>query len=77
MISEDNFHRAEKSAVKASEATIDQLLQDALAHLQNNNLLEAEDLYLRILNREPNHPYALHVLGVMNYQTGLTQRAVE
>ena len=77
MISEDNFHRAEKSASKASEATIDQLLQDALAHLQINNLQEAEDLYRQILNRQPNHPYALHVLGMMNYQAGHTQRAVE
>ena len=34
------------------------------------NLTKAKDLYRQILQVEPNHPIALHLLGVVAYQTG-------
>jgi protein O-GlcNAc transferase len=73
--------RAESSAAAAStasataEAAADQtpvpvLFDSALAHHQAGRLPEAEALYRAILARQPAHGDALHLLGVMAYQTG-------
>jgi tetratricopeptide (TPR) repeat protein/SAM-dependent methyltransferase len=52
-------------------------LEKALQHHQAGRLEDAEALYRRILEGDPNQPEALHWLGVMELQQGHCQRAVE
>jgi len=52
-------------------------LQSALAHHQAGRLPEAEAIYRQILKAQPNHPDALHLLGMIAYQTGKNDIAVE
>jgi len=49
----------------------------AVAHLQAGRLVDAEGLCRRILNRVPNHPQALHLLGTVLRQAGRHGEAVE
>jgi protein O-GlcNAc transferase len=48
--------------------TLDQAIQDAIAHHQAGRLQEAEHLYRAILQAQPNHPDANHNLGVLAMQ---------
>ncbi|WP_325169496.1 tetratricopeptide repeat protein [Azospirillum agricola] len=50
---------------------------DALRHHQEGNLAEAEPLYRMVLDAEPAHADALHLLGVLKHQIGESQEAVE
>lgn len=43
-------------------------LQAGIEHQQNNEFSEAEKYYKDILNHHPDHPDALHLLGVLAYQ---------
>lgn len=52
------------------------LLQAALRHQQSGQLREAEVLYKQILRADPNHPDALHFLGLIAQQVGKTDAAV-
>ena len=52
-------------------------LEQALQHHKAGRLKEAEAIYREILAREPTHPDALHWLGVMAYQLGQHETAVE
>jgi predicted O-linked N-acetylglucosamine transferase (SPINDLY family) len=51
-------------------ATISQALSIALAHHQAGRLVAAEQIYRQILQAEPQHADALHLLGVMSHQAG-------
>lgn len=51
--------------------------QDALEHHKAGRLPQAEAIYRQILQGEPNHPEALHFLGVIAHQTGKNDIAVE
>ncbi|HYO07793.1 MAG TPA: tetratricopeptide repeat protein [Tepidisphaeraceae bacterium] len=53
-------------AAQAAQALIDQ----ALRHHSTGDLPAAQALYLRVLAAHPNHPPALHLLGVLKSQTG-------
>ena len=55
---------------------IDQLLRHAVEYLQSGRFNEAENLYQQILAQEPNHPGALHVIGLLKYQNGDMQGAI-
>jgi tetratricopeptide (TPR) repeat protein len=48
--------------------TIDQTLQQAIAHHKAGQLQDAKRLYLAILKTQPNHPDANHNLGVLAVQ---------
>lgn len=48
--------------------TIDQALQQAIAHHQDDLLQDAERLYRAVLQAQPNHPDANHKLGVVAVQ---------
>ena len=48
--------------------TVEQALQQAIAHHQAGQLQEAERLYRAILQTQPNHPDANHNLGVLAMQ---------
>jgi predicted O-linked N-acetylglucosamine transferase (SPINDLY family) len=52
-----------------------ELLRAALEHHQNGQLDQAETLYRQILQVEPNHPDALHFLGILAQQAGQFQIA--
>jgi tetratricopeptide (TPR) repeat protein len=52
------------------DISISKAIQAALEHHQSGRLPQAETLYRQILGAEPNHPDALHFLGVLSYQVG-------
>jgi len=45
-------------------------LQAGIQHQHDGELIEAEQLYREILDESPDHPDALHLLGVLAYQIG-------
>jgi len=49
---------------------VEQALEIALQHHGAGNLGEAEGIYRQILDVNPDHPVALHLLGVIAYQSG-------
>ncbi len=57
--------------------TIQQSLERAVQHHQAGRLNEAEPLYRQILERDPNQPDALHMLGVLAHQTGHHQLSAD
>jgi Tfp pilus assembly protein PilF len=57
--------------------TISQVMQLALGHHQAGRLAEAEQLYRKVLGVQPNHPEALHLLGVIALQCGKNEAAAE
>src|ERR1700732_765432 len=57
--------------------TIAEAFTIALEHRQRGQLQAAEQIYRQILQVEPNHPDALHFLGVIAYQVGKPANAVE
>jgi len=54
----------------AAPEPIAAVLQAALVHHQSGRLAEAEALYQQILQREPAHADALHLLGALAFQVG-------
>jgi predicted O-linked N-acetylglucosamine transferase (SPINDLY family) len=54
-----------------------EMIATAVRRHQEGNLSEAEALYRRILERQPDHPGALHLLGVLAHQQGHDGRAVD
>jgi predicted O-linked N-acetylglucosamine transferase (SPINDLY family) len=63
---------------QSSESTLlANILQNALEHHQSGRLSQAEALYRKILQIEPNHPDALHLLGMIAYQVGNSEVAAE
>jgi tetratricopeptide (TPR) repeat protein len=54
-----------------------QALDLAVKHHQAGRLREAEGIYRRILEGDPNNPHALHLLGVLASQVGQNDSAVE
>jgi predicted O-linked N-acetylglucosamine transferase (SPINDLY family) len=51
-------------------------LQQAIAFHQAGHLSQAETIYQLILSNDPNHPDALHLLGVIAQQAGKTELAI-
>lgn len=54
-----------------------ELLAAAVRHHRDGELAPAEALYRRILERDPDHPDALHLLGVAAHQRGRDDQAAE
>ena len=57
--------------------TIPEALALAVSHHQGGRLEAARQIYLQILQAEPNHADALHLLGVIAHQVGQHETAVE
>jgi Tfp pilus assembly protein PilF len=53
------------------------LVRQALRHHQMGQLSDAEQIYQQALAIDPRHPDALHLLGMIAYQTGRDEAAVE
>jgi len=52
-------------------------LEQAVGHHQAGRLAEAERFYRQVLSVNPNHPDALHLLGMIALQTGRLDMAIE
>ena len=48
----------------------------AVQHHESGRLPEAEAMYHQILQNDPDHPDALHLLGVIAHQAGKNEEAV-
>jgi tetratricopeptide (TPR) repeat protein/2-polyprenyl-3-methyl-5-hydroxy-6-metoxy-1,4-benzoquinol methylase len=67
-----------QAAIRRAELqSIHRDIEAALKHHQAKRLPESEAIYRRILEVEPNHPDALHFLGVIASQQGKGRIAVE
>lgn len=77
------FERLEKQlkAVLMGEnsdsLSLSDAFQTAMQYHQMGNFAQAEALYRQILQQDPTHPDALHFLGVLAYQVGQNEAAVE
>src|SRR5215469_8296685 len=58
-------------------ATLAEALEYALQLHERGQLNEADTLYRQILARVPRHPEALHLLGVLHYQRGRHETAID
>ncbi len=56
---------------------ISQLMRTGFEHHRSGRLREAESVYRTILQQEPRHPDALHLLGMIAHQTGNNDTAAE
>ena len=69
---------AKKNHVQPAGLSIDpQSLEIAVQHHSAGRLSEAENLYQKILKSDPNHPTALHLLGLIAHQVGKNGVAVD
>src|ERR1700683_5017753 len=57
--------------------TLQQALDLAIQHHQAGRLREADTIYRKILEADPNNPHALHLTGLLASQVGQTDAAVE
>ena len=61
---------------KQKTLTIQQVIDLAVQHHNEGRLPQAEIIYQQILQSNPNHPIALHLLGVIALQMGKNDKAV-
>ena len=66
----------EQSETPPRELTLDEAVAFAILLQKNAQLVEAQELYRRVLDTAPNHPDALHYAGVLAHQQGHSDRAV-
>jgi len=64
-------------ASSADAAGLAQTFEAALQNHRQHRMAEAEDLYRQVLAVDPNHVDALHMLGVLAYQSGKAEAAVD
>lgn len=67
---------ASSSGRENQHAEIRQLLDLGRAHHTAGHLAEARESYLRVVESDPDHPDALHLLGVIAQQLGKNDEAV-
>lgn len=68
---------APAGSATVNPAELQRAMNDALGLHQANRLAEAENIYKQVLSVAPNHPDALHLLGVIWHQTGRSGQALE
>ena len=68
---------AQPQAQKPAAAALQAKLNQGMALHRQGKLADAERCYGEVLQRQPNHFGALHLLGVIAHQTRRTERAVE
>ena len=68
-------YKTPASSIK--KLSIEQALQLATQHHSAGRLAPAEKLLRQILQAQPGHPFALHLLGVIAHQVGKTEDAVQ
>ena len=68
---------AQPQAQKPAAAALQAKLNQGMALHRQGKLADAERCYGEVLQRQPNHFDALHLLGVIAHQTRRTERGVE
>jgi len=67
----------EKISPEAIASSLDQIFQSAISHHQAGHLQQAEQEYQQVLQQQPNHADAWHLLGVIAAQQKQYQIAIE
>jgi predicted TPR repeat methyltransferase len=62
--------------VPTRELTLEEAVSLAVLLQKNEQLVEARELYRRVLEMAPDHPHALHYAGVLAHQQGRSDEAV-
>jgi len=62
---------------KPKTLNLQQALDLAVEHHQAGDLPKAENIYRKILQANPNHSQALHLLGVIAHQRGENEKSIE
>jgi tetratricopeptide (TPR) repeat protein len=70
------FKPREKQMADTKKNSIEQAMQMAMQKQASGQLHEAEKHLRQILQARPDHPFALHLLGVIAHQVGKTEEAV-
>jgi predicted TPR repeat methyltransferase len=65
----------EQSETPTRELTLEEAIAFAILLQKNEQLVEAQELYRRVLEMVPDHPQALHYAGVLAHQQGRTAEA--
>ncbi|MBV9813763.1 MAG: tetratricopeptide repeat protein, partial [Acetobacteraceae bacterium] len=65
------------SAASARTSSPAAELRAAVEHHGKGRLDKAEELYRRALRRHPDHPDILHLLGVLAFDRGRPERALQ
>lgn len=63
------------TSIQRKRVPISEALKIALEHQRARRMPQAEAIYRQVLAAEPNHPHALHLLGLLAYQAGDFDRA--
>ncbi len=66
----------EPSTSVTRELTLEEAVSLAILLQKNNQLIDANEIYRRVLETVPDHPRALHYAGVLAHQEGRNQEAV-
>jgi Flp pilus assembly protein TadD len=69
-------HFMEQSEPPTRELTLEEAVSIAILLQKNEQLVEAQELYRRVLKTAPSHPQALHYSGVLAHQQGRIDEAV-
>ncbi len=68
--------KQQRSSGPAPSTLVQQCLREARAHHQAGRLAEAAGLYQTILEQEPDHAEAAHLLGLVSYRAGRLDEAL-
>ena len=60
-----------------SQLTLQQAIDLALEHHRAGRLKQAEQMYRQVLSVQPNHPWALQLLGMIAHQVGNSKLAID
>jgi predicted TPR repeat methyltransferase len=63
-------------ATPSRPLTLEEAVAVAILLQKHEQLVEARELYRRVLETDPNHPRALHYAGVLAHQQGRTSEAI-
>ena len=77
MQSDETLSSSKRSDTASEKLRVHHIFQLALEHYQAGRLPQAAELCQQILQVEPNHPDALHLLGVISHQRGNSEAAVD
>jgi predicted TPR repeat methyltransferase len=66
----------DQSETPTRELTLEEAVALAILLQKNEQLVEAQELYRRILETAPDHPRALHYAGVLAHQQGRSDEAI-
>src|SRR5262245_41247383 len=66
----------ENHPARTRELTLDEAVSLAVLLQKNEQFIEANEVYRRVLETAPDHPRALHYAGVLAHQQGRNEEAL-